>query len=195
MADERDSTTGHTPTAELEHEAAEEAREPARPRYPRGERRFTTAGLGMYERVTSIAGSNTGFGLSPGLGAATPSVSGVATVPGITGLDLDIAPGEPGTIHDPLFTEADDSYWRENFPSRPYAGSDSIYEEYRPAYQYGTEAAHRFHGRRWEQVESELEHGWNAVKGSSSRAWHEAKHAARDAWHRIRSGDVGRDRR
>jgi len=155
---------------------------------------LATPALDLYEKVSSI----TGFGLSPGLGATTPSITSVETAPGITGLDLDIAPGEPGTIHDPLFTDEDDHYWRENYASRPYARSGSNYDEYRPAYQYGTTAAHRFKGRRWEDVESDLERGWNEARGDSGSAWHHSKEAVRDAWHRVERalpGDADHDGR
>jgi len=155
---------------------------------------LATPGLDLFERVSNI----TGFGISPGLGAATPSVSSVATQPGITGVDRDIAPGEIGTVHDPLFTEEEDRHWRESYASRPYVREGSTYDEYRPAYQYGTTAAHRYQGRRWEDVESDLERGWNEAMGSSGSAWHHVKEAVRDAWHRVEralSGDAGRDSR
>jgi hypothetical protein len=192
MKDERESTSGKTSTAELEDEAKHhEHAEKTEPRH-------TTAGLGMYERVSSVAGSGSGFGITPGLGAATPNIRTVETAPGITGVNRDYTPGEPGTTHETRFTEEEDSYWREAYASRPYARSGSTYDEYRPAYQYGTDAVHRYQGRRWEDVEGDLEHGWNEARGSSGSAWHDIKEAVRDAWHRVERalpGDADRDGR
>jgi len=193
MKDERESTSGKTSTAELEdepkhHEGA------GKHEHRHGITNLATPGLDLFEKVSKITGS----GIAPGLGPATPTASTVETLPGITGLDRDFAPGEPGTVHDPLFTEEDDRYWRENYASRPYVRERSTYDEYRPAYQYGTDAAHRYQGRRWEDVEGDLEHGWNEARASSGSAWHDIKEAVRDAWHRIERalpGDADRDGR
>jgi len=192
MKDERDSPSGTTATAELETETKQHDE------VSHEERRHTTAGLGTYERISSVAGSTSGFGMAPGLGAATPNVRTVETAPGITGVSRDYSPGEPGTTHETRFTEEEDAYWRESYASRPYARSNSTYDEYRPAYQYGTDAAHRYQGRRWEDVEGHLERGWDEARSSSASAWHNIKEAVRDAWHRVErtlSGDAGRNSR
>ena len=74
-----------------------------------------------------------------------------------------------------------DSYWRNNFASRPYsAGRD--YADYAPAYRYGQEAHSRYPGRRYEDVEGDLQSGWDKAKGKSKLGWQEAKAAVRDAW-------------
>jgi hypothetical protein len=41
---------------------------------------------------------------------------------------------------------AEDEYWRTNYRSRPYAGSQS-YDYYQPGYRYGYESAHRYRER------------------------------------------------
>src|SRR6185295_3264118 len=68
LKDERDSPSGTTATAELETETKQHDE------VSHEERRHTTAGLGTYERISSVAGSTSGFGMAPGLGAATPNV-------------------------------------------------------------------------------------------------------------------------
>lgn len=207
MNDERDSTSGKAATAELEHDTRrdEEARgSEAHSGFAKGERpaagtttRSTAAGLGMYDRVSSIAGT-TGFGIAPGIGGVAEKPSAMDTLPGITGVDLTYGEGAPGTTHASRFTEEEDAYWRQNYPSRPYARSGRNYDEYRPAYQYGTDAAHRHQGRRWEDVEGDLERGWDEARGTSRLAWQESRDAVRDAWHRVERalpGDADRDGR
>jgi hypothetical protein len=192
MKDKHESASGKTSTAELEEETKHHDEG------AKTERRHTTAGLGIYDRVSSIAGAGGGFGIAPGLGGATPTPRTVETQPGITGVGRDYTAGEPGTTHETRFTEEEDAYWRESYSSRPYARSGSNYDEYRPAYQYGTDAAHRYQGRRWEDVEGDLEGGWHEARGSSGSAWHDIKEAVRDAWHRVEralSGDAGRHNR
>ena len=56
----------------------------------------------------------------------------------------------------------EDTYWKTNYRTRPYASSGAReYDYYRPGYRYGYDAANRFQGRRWEEVESDLEHDWD----------------------------------
>ena len=85
----------------------------------------------------------------------------------------------------------EDAYWRDNYQSRPYAKADLGYETYRPAYQYGWESRSHYAGRKFNDVESELESGWNKARGTSNLAWHDAKHATREAWDRV-DGNAGR---
>lgn len=86
----------------------------------------------------------------------------------------------------------EDSYWRENFASRPYATQGLPYEQFAPAYKYGWEAQSRHAGKKFDDVASDLEHGWARAKGTSTLAWSRAKSATRDAWHRVeRNGSVG----
>ncbi len=83
--------------------------------------------------------------------------------------------------------DAHNSHWQSNFHARPYAQADRGYAHYQPAYRYGHDAAHRHHGREWDEVESDLERDWHATHGSSSGStWQDMKHAARDAWDRVR---------
>lgn len=196
MNDDTKKTSGQTATAELEDNAANENR------FLSGERpaagtsvHGTTAGLGTFDRVSNIAGT-TGFGIAPGISGATEKPSSMETIPGITGVDRGFSTSTPGTApHPTRFTEADDDHWRQSYASRPYARSGSTYDEYRPAYQYGTDAAHRYRGRRWEDVEGDLEHGWDGARGTSRSTWREIKNAVRDAWDRVTGGpDRSHDR-
>ncbi|MBR9988364.1 MAG: hypothetical protein KFH98_01350 [Gemmatimonadetes bacterium] len=79
----------------------------------------------------------------------------------------------------------EDAYWRDNFRKRPYADETLSYDHYRPAYRYGWESRTRLTGRRWDEVERDLERGWRENRGESRLGWGDAKLAARDAWQRI----------
>ena len=79
----------------------------------------------------------------------------------------------------------EDSWWRSNFSSRPYATGRN-YDEFRPAYQYGYESGQHHMGRQWNDVESDLRTGWEKRSGSGSGStWESVKDAVRDAWHRV----------
>ena len=79
----------------------------------------------------------------------------------------------------------EDAYWRDNYSTRPYAKADSGYETYQPAYKYGWESRSQYAGKKYDEVESDLERGWDNAKGTSKMAWNDAKGAVRDAWHRV----------
>ena len=80
-----------------------------------------------------------------------------------------------------------DSYWRDNYGSRPYTTADRRYEYYQPAYKYGHEAAFLFGGRAWDtEIEHDLERGWDQARGESTCEWSEVRDAVRDAYERAR---------
>ena len=82
--------------------------------------------------------------------------------------------------------EEEDTYWSTNYRNRPYATSGSSdYEFYRPGYRYGYEAASRYQGRNWDEVESDLSRSWNTYEHRGQSTWEQVKGAVRDAWDRV----------
>jgi hypothetical protein len=79
----------------------------------------------------------------------------------------------------------EDAFWRDHYITRPYADDTLSYDHYRPAYRYGWESRARLQGRRWDEVERDLEKGWRENRGTSRLGWTDARQAARDAWQRI----------
>jgi hypothetical protein len=79
----------------------------------------------------------------------------------------------------------EDSYWRDNHASRPYARKDVEFDHYQPAYRAGVESYNRNPGRSFEDVEPELGRDWGRARGNSSLEWDHARPAARDAWDRV----------
>ena len=132
------------------------------------------------------------------VGAAVGSIGGpVGTVVGaaIGGVAGGLAGKGVAEQVNPTLEEA---YWRDNYSSRPYVEAGRTYDEYGPAYRYGWESYYRHPGRRFEDVEGDLERDWDHAKGSSKLTWDKAKHATRDAWHRVERalpGDFDKDGR
>jgi hypothetical protein len=87
-------------------------------------------------------------------------------------------------------------HWSENYSSRPYAQTDTSYEEYAPAYQYGWEMFDKRgrQGQSFDSIESELSRGWNQAKGSSRLGWDKAKVATREAWDRVEQASRGNNK-
>ena len=81
----------------------------------------------------------------------------------------------------------EESWWRENYRSRPYATADRGFEFHRPAYRYGFESAGRNGGRSWNEVEPELRGGWDRYehRGDNRSTWEEVKDSVKDAWERV----------
>lgn len=141
--------------------------------------------------VGAAAGAATGAAVGTAVGGPVDTLVGAAVGAVAGGLvGHGIAEGVNPT--------EEDSYWRENYKSRPYADASKSYDDYRPAYQYGWESRGKYGNSRWDDVENDLERGWNTAKGESRQTWNEAKHATRDAWHRVENrlpGDADRDGR
>ena|SRR5687767_4606504 len=147
--------------------------------------------------ITGEPGSHpvgTGAGAAAGglaAGAALGAVGGPigAAVGAVAGA---VAGGYGGkAAAEAIDPTAEDAYWEENYPSRPYYQSGTTYEEFRPAYRYGWETRSRYAGERFEDVESDLERDWDSNRGSSSLTWSRAKLAVRDAWDRLTGAITG----
>jgi hypothetical protein len=139
--------------------------------------------------------SNKGTGTGAVLGAAAGGVAGGAAagalVGGMTGPVGAAVGAAVGAVvgavtgrkaADPV---AEESYWRDNYSSRPYIKGGASYDDYGPAYRYGADSYSRSQGRSFDEVEPELGRNWASTRGRSSLEWEHAKHASRDAWHRV----------
>jgi uncharacterized protein (TIGR02271 family) len=81
---------------------------------------------------------------------------------------------------------ADDTYFRNHYNSN-YASGGGRYEDYAPAYSYGSSMAgsDRYRGRSWDEVEPSLRSDWEASNPGS--AWEKIKAAVRHGWEKITS--------
>ena len=86
---------------------------------------------------------------------------------------------------------SDDDYYRNHFTSN-YGTTGASYEDYAPAYSYGSEMARnqKYSGRKWDDVESDLSSDWSARSGSSTGStWEKMKAAVRHGWDRMTTDD------
>ena len=89
-------------------------------------------------------------------------------------------------------------HFRSTYNSASYYKADRDWNDYEPAYTYGYDTYGQYRGRRFEDVESDLERGWDKTKANSRLAWADARGAVRDGWHyveRAMPGDADRDGR
>ena len=83
--------------------------------------------------------------------------------------------------------EAD--YWQTNYRNTSYFQNDYEYSDYEPAYKTGYEGfrQHAATGRRFDEMEPDLQRHYEQSKGGSRLEWEKAKAATRDAWERAKA--------
>lgn len=141
--------------------------------------------------IGAVAGGATGAAIGVAVGGPVGAVVGAA-VGGIAG-------GLTGKgAAEMVNPTREDTYWRENYASRPYVQKGTAYDQFAPAYRYGWESRTANPGKSYADVENSLGMGWDKVKGTSTLGWNHAKAATRDAWHRVETampGDADHDGR
>jgi hypothetical protein len=135
--------------------------------------------------IGAAAGGAAGIGGAIAAGAASGSVAGPvgtavgAAIGAVAGglIGKGVAEGVNPTI--------EHEYWRENYTSRPYVESGTVYEDYAPAYQYGWESQQKNPEKEFDSAESNMSREWDRVKGKSKLKWEQVRQASRDAWDRV----------
>jgi uncharacterized protein (TIGR02271 family) len=79
-----------------------------------------------------------------------------------------------------------DQAWRSHWTSN-YAAAGGSYDDYAPAYRYGSEMrrSELYRNRPWDEAESDLRQDWEATRPGST--WEKFKAAVRHGWDRITS--------
>ena len=76
-----------------------------------------------------------------------------------------------------------DATYAQHFQKAAYRQDGDAFDDYRPAYRYGTYARGEYADREWDdRLAADLERGWDRFKGSSKLTWERAKHAVADAF-------------
>ncbi|MBQ5946001.1 YsnF/AvaK domain-containing protein [Massilia sp. ST3] len=88
---------------------------------------------------------------------------------------------------DRMTDDDDDSYYRNHYNSN-FASSGADYDDYAPAYSYGSQMRSdaRYSNRQWDDVESDLRTDWETRNaGSTGSTWERMKAAVRHGWDRM----------
>lgn len=86
---------------------------------------------------------------------------------------------------------SDDDYYRNHFTSN-YGSTGASYDDYAPAYSYGSEMARnqKYSGRQWNDVESDLSSDWSTRAGNKAGStWENMKSAVKHGWDRMTNDD------
>lgn len=86
----------------------------------------------------------------------------------------------------------DDTYYRNHFDTT-YGATGASYDEYAPAYSYGSEAARsgRYTNGAWDDIEADLRNDWDSryATGGEPSTWEKMKAAVRHGWERMMRDD------
>ena len=74
-----------------------------------------------------------------------------------------------------------DAAYRNHWASN-YSSTGQPYENYAPAYTFGSEMGQAHQGRRWDDVESDMRSQWDACNAGSASTWEQSKAAIQHAW-------------
>ena len=80
----------------------------------------------------------------------------------------------------------EDAFWHDAYTREPYYVPGRGYDQYRPAYAMGWQAAFDFTASEFAQIEQELEHRWESHDTSSLLDWVQVRDAVYAAWMRAR---------
>ena len=134
---------------------------------------------------------------SAGAGAAGAAIGGIVGGPigAVVGAAIGAVAGGLGgkAAAETVNPTVEDAFWRDNYQTRSYAKKEASYDTYQPAYKYGWESRMMHNGKKWTDVESDLERNWMSARGQSNLGWNDARPAARDAWDRLDKNDLGGD--
>jgi hypothetical protein len=153
-----------------------------------------------------ITGSAGAHPVGTGVGAASGATAGAAlgSMAGPVGAAVGLVAGAVAgglagkAVAETIDPTIEDAFWERNHANRPYAEKGLSYDTYRPAYRTGYEGRTRYAGRKYDEVEADLERDFERTKGDSTLTWNQAKHAVRDGWHRMERaipGDADKDGR
>ena len=133
-------------------------------------------GTGLGSAGAAAAGAAVGAAVGGPVGAVVGAIAGA-----VAGGAAGHAAGEK------LDPTVETAYWRKSYGTRPYYREDRKFEDLEPAYRYGWEQASAAEaGKRFDDVERELERTWPIARGSSTAEWNEVRDATRDSWTRVR---------
>jgi hypothetical protein len=137
-------------------------------------------GTGVGAAGGAAAGAAVGTALGGPIGAGVGIIAG-AVIGGLAGKNA-------AEAVDPTI---EDAYWRENYRNREYVIQDEPYETYRAAYRAGYEGYSRYPGRKFEDVEPDLQREYEQSAQPSDLKWEQARPATRDAWEKLDQPTAG----
>ncbi|NNG21496.1 hypothetical protein [Telluria aromaticivorans] len=140
---------------------------------------------GWDSRIAVGTGTGSAAGGSEGVGGAWDKMKSAVRH------GWDSITGGHDTTADRLDLDDDDTAYRSHWNATySTATQGSTYDEYKPAYSYGSEMARseKYRGRQWNEIENDLRSDWDMRYGRGGQStWETMKLAVRHGWDRMTS--------
>ncbi len=157
-------------------------------------------GRGTDANRDPISGTPGAHPVGTGVGAAGGAAAGAAigAVGGPIGAAVGLVAGAVAGglagkgVAEKIDPTVEDGYWKSKYSTRTYADKNVSYDAYRPAYRTGYEGYTRYPGKKYDEVEADLQRDYEKSRGNSSLSWDKAKLATRDAWQRVEKAVPGK---
>lgn len=129
--------------------------------------------------------------IGEGTGAATGAVTGavVGSAAGPVGTLVGAVVGAVvgakagGAVAEAVNPTEYNDHFKRTYASAPYYRAGTEWNDYEPAYKYGYDRYSTYAGRKFDDVQNELQKDWEATQTTSKIAWNDAREAVRDSWH------------
>lgn len=80
--------------------------------------------------------------------------------------------------------EAEERYWREHHQGQPHAKQGSTFEHFAPAYRVGAEAAQKYPGKEFQDIEDDVALDYSKHQPGEALPWDHVRAASHAAWAR-----------
>jgi uncharacterized protein YcfJ len=139
-----------------------------------------------------ITGAPGAHPVGTGMGATAGGATGAAIGTGIAGPAGTLVGATVGAIAGGLAGKGvaemvdatvEDAYWRDNHAKQPYCAKGREYDAYTPAYRAGYEGRVKYDGRKFDEIETDLQADYKRHNGKLD--WVDVKDATRNAWNRV----------
>jgi|KBSMisStaDraftv2_1062788.scaffolds.fasta_scaffold09765_4 hypothetical protein len=88
---------------------------------------------------------------------------------------------------------AEEAYWREHHAAQSHANKETTYEHFAPAYRVGAEAAAKYPGKPFDEIEDEIALDYEKHQVGSALPWDHVRGASKAAWSRLSGVSSPRD--
>ncbi len=93
----------------------------------------------------------------------------------------------------PVDLTAEEKYWQEHHHTQPHATEGTTFEHYAPAYRVGAEAAEKYPGKEFHEIEDSLALDYEKHQIGSALPWDHVRGASRAAWSKVSGLNSPRD--
>lgn len=80
---------------------------------------------------------------------------------------------------------AEERYWQEHHHSQPHATEGTTYEHFAPAYRVGAEAASKYPGKEFHEIEDDVALDYEKHQVGDALPWDHVREASRAAWTKV----------